>query len=91
MTLIMKHFDNIAGKGGNADNQHFLLFPECCLPKSKPAISFHQHLKKFKLASVKAIADDKLYVTELTSFALEVVENIVGQAKCRLLWAQFTA
>ena len=29
MTLQKKPFENIMGKGENADNQHFLLFPQC--------------------------------------------------------------
>ena len=32
MTLRKKLFENIVGQGGNADNQHFLLFPQCFLP-----------------------------------------------------------
>ena len=32
MTLNMNAFENIAGKGENADDQHFLLFPQCFLP-----------------------------------------------------------
>ena len=41
MTLKKKHFENIvgegenAGKGENAGNQHFVLFPECFLPFPK--------------------------------------------------------
>ena len=31
-TLKMKPFENIVGRGENADNQHFLLFPQCFLP-----------------------------------------------------------
>ena len=29
-----KPFENIVGKGENAGNQHFLLFPQCFLPNS---------------------------------------------------------
>ena len=32
MTLKRKPFENIEGKGENAGNQHFLLFPQCFLP-----------------------------------------------------------
>ena len=32
MTLRKKPFENIVGQGENADNQHFLLFPQCFLP-----------------------------------------------------------
>ena len=31
MALKKKAFENIVGKGENADNQHFLLFPQCFL------------------------------------------------------------
>ena len=31
----MKPFENIEGKGENAGNQHFLLFPQCFLPYQK--------------------------------------------------------
>ena len=31
MTLERNHFENIVGKGENAGNQHFLLFPQCFL------------------------------------------------------------
>ena len=31
-TLRKKSFENIVGKGENAGNQHFLLFPQCFLP-----------------------------------------------------------
>ena len=31
MTLRKKPFENIVGKGENAGNQHFLLFPQCFL------------------------------------------------------------
>ena len=30
--LIKSPFENIVGKGENAGNQHFLLFPQCFLP-----------------------------------------------------------
>ena len=31
-TLYKKPFEKIVGKGENAGNQHFLLFPQCFLP-----------------------------------------------------------
>ena len=30
-----KYFENIVGKGENAGNQHFLLFPQCFLPTER--------------------------------------------------------
>ena len=38
-TLKMKAFENIVGKGENAGNQHFPLFPQCFLPF--PPKKFH--------------------------------------------------
>ena len=32
MTLGKKPLEKIVGKGENAGNQHFLLFPQCFLP-----------------------------------------------------------
>ena len=32
---VKKPFENIVGKGENAGNQHFLLFPQCSLLKLK--------------------------------------------------------
>ena len=34
-TLYKKSFENIVGKGENAGNQHFLLFPLCFLSFQK--------------------------------------------------------
>ena len=31
-SLKRKSFENIVGKGENAGDQHFLLFPQCLLP-----------------------------------------------------------
>ena len=33
--LYKRPFENIVGKGENAGNQHFLLFPQCFLPFTK--------------------------------------------------------
>ena len=44
MTLGMKTSENIAGKGENAGNQHFLLFPQCFLPFPKQISIFWSHL-----------------------------------------------
>ena len=37
-------FENIVGKGENAGNQHFLLFPQCFLPATKQISIFQSHL-----------------------------------------------
>ena len=39
-----KAFENIVGKGENADNQYFHLFPRCLLPNQGEILSFQQHL-----------------------------------------------
>ena len=44
MTLHKKPFENIEGKGENAGNQHFLLFPQCLLPFPKQISLFKSHL-----------------------------------------------
>ena len=43
MTLKKKPFKNIVGKGVNAGNQHFLLFPQCFLPFPKQISIFQSH------------------------------------------------
>ena len=44
MCLTLKPFENIVGKGENAGNHHFLLFPQCFLPFSKQISIFWSHL-----------------------------------------------
>ena len=39
-TLEKKPFENTVGKGENAGNQHFLLFPQCFLPIPKRIYDF---------------------------------------------------
>ena len=43
-TLYKKPFENIVGKGENAGNQHFLLFPKCFLLFPKQISVFQSHL-----------------------------------------------
>ena len=43
-TLGEKAFENIVGKGENAMNQLFLLFPQCFLPSEKQTECFEHHL-----------------------------------------------
>ena len=42
----MKPFENIAGKGENAGNRHFLLFPQCFLlcQRQKSSVELVVHL-----------------------------------------------
>ena len=48
MTLKKKPVENIMGKGENAGNQNFLLFPQCFLPNPPPTPeeknAFNSHL-----------------------------------------------
>ena len=37
------NFENIVGKGENAGNQHYLLFPQCFLSFLKQASDFEEH------------------------------------------------
>ena len=43
-TSVKKPFENIVGKGENAGNQHFLLFPQCFLPFLLQNSFFKSHL-----------------------------------------------
>ena len=44
MTLGKKPFENIVGKGENAGNQHFPLFPQCFLPFPKQISIFQPNV-----------------------------------------------
>ena len=44
MTLNKKPFESIMRKGENADNQHFLLLPQCFLPYQRKITSFEDYL-----------------------------------------------
>ena len=44
MTLRKKAPESIVGKGDNAGNQHFLLFPQCFLLFTKQSSVFESHL-----------------------------------------------
>ena len=56
MTLEEKAFENIVGKGENAGNQHFLLFPQYFLPFLKQVLIFHF---KIILSSANAFNSDQ--------------------------------
>ena len=55
-TLRMKALETIVGKGENAGNHHFLLFPRCFLTFPKQISSFELH---FDLSSANAFNLDK--------------------------------
>ena len=69
----MGRLENTVGKGGNAGDQHFLLFPQFF--NSLP------HNKILDWSKLKAFADDKLNATEKLKFVLGRVENIVGKGE----------
>ena len=74
MTLEEKAFENIEGKGENADNQHFLSFPQCFLPYQREIPSFQQHFffvicKCFHLDQSKILPFGKeLTLYQITKF-----------------------
>ena len=41
---MKKPFENTVGKGENAGDQHFLLFPQCFLPFSETKFNFCSHI-----------------------------------------------
>ena len=43
-TLRKKALENTVGKGENAGNQHFLLFPQCFLTNQREKSSFEEHV-----------------------------------------------
>ena len=69
MTMYKKPFENILGKGENAGNQHFLLFPPCFLPFPKTNFNFSF---TFILLSANALNLDK---SKIFSFGKELKDN----------------
>ena len=45
MIQLKEHFENIIEKGENADDQHFLLFPQCFEPYPSQIHSLDPYLK----------------------------------------------
>ena len=71
-TLRNGPFENTEGKGENAGNQHFLLFPQYFLPYLKQKFSFNSlpNDKILDLSKLKAFADNNLNVYQKLKFAL---------------------
>ena len=44
LNFVLGRVENIVGKGENAGNQHFLLFPQCFLPFRKEISKFQSCL-----------------------------------------------
>ena len=55
-TLGKKFFENIVGKGENAGNQHFPVFPQCFLPYQRKDCTI---LTTVKLSCANAFNKDK--------------------------------
>ena len=69
-TRKKKAFENILGKGENAGNQHFLLFPKCFLPFPKQMLIFESHLLcHLQMLSIwSSRSKNLLYGKELTLY-----------------------
>ena len=76
MTLCKKPFENIVGKGENADSQHFLLFPQCFPP-------FYPFPKQQNLDSskLKKFGDDNFKFDENGRKFSKWIENTVGKGE----------
>ena len=95
MTLVIKPFENIVGKGENAGHQHFLLFPQCFLPFPKEISIFQSNLlcRLLVLSSWTSVRICRLVKSELKLFnypfpkqtlvfmclQYKSLENIVGK------------
>ena len=51
-TWKRKPFENLVGKGENAGNQCFLLFPHVFSPSQKQILNFHEHLFCLQMLSI---------------------------------------
>ena len=71
MNLGKKPFEHIEGKGENAGNQHFLIFPQCF----QPSITDKNHLLKstFMLSSANALNFDQ---SKILSFEVNAMLDI---------------
>ena len=85
LTLRKKPSENIVRKGENADKQHFLLLPQCFLLYQRKITTFNSltivlnYDKILDWSKLKAVADNKINVTEELKFVLGRVENIGGK------------
>ena len=72
--------ENIVGKGENAGDQHFLLFPQCF-----QNASFSRSLKVGTLwQRVKSFADDKILA--LSKFQAFAKQQFQCDSNCLLIW-----
>ena len=77
LTLKKKPFENIVGKGENAANQHFVLFPWCFLSCQKHKLGF---LATFYLLFGKKLTSKYLCVSQCFFFCIaEISHNMVGK------------
>ena len=90
MTPIEKAFENIVGKGENAGNQHFLLFPQCFLSFTKQISNFQSPLvcrlyNAFNLNQSKIL----LFFKELNNIKIVICKCKCfqfGQVEVSVLW-----
>ena len=83
-TLKIKPFENIVGKGENAGNQLFLLFPQYFLPFPKQ-ISFFQSLLFLSSSNAFVLGQSKnsLFDKELKPFPLHMHLNTLKKKSFR--------
>ena len=94
MTLGKKPFKNIVGKGENAGNQHFLLFPQCVLPISIQISSFSVtfillSVSSFNLDQSKNLSFDKGLNQYDTSLYPQPLENLFKLSTLSLVQALY--
>ena len=95
--LGKKPFENIVGKGQNARNQHFLLFPQCLLPFLKQISIFQSRLfyrlQVFSIwTSLKnccLVSLDRVYLTKTTERAAGRAESDQTEHVYRLIFLSF--
>ena len=73
-----KTFENIVGKGENAGNQHFLLFPQCFLSFPNQISIFDLHLIcSLQMLSIWTSLKNLLFGKELNDQQLYIIVVIV--------------
>ena len=83
MTLEKNPFENIVGKGENADNQHFLLFPQHFLSsEGKPLSLTHYQMTHFRLFQTERVCRQQNFKFDENGRKLSKgVKNTVGKGE----------
>ena len=77
-TLRKKPFENIVGKGENAGNKHFLLFPQCFISFSKQISIFQSHLFcRLQMLSIWTSLKFCRWVQSYVKISFSVFSNII--------------